>query len=135
MAKRPITQCPLCDASLITTELQCGDCGTTLRGDFPPSRCAFCSLPEDQFTFLVLFLRCRGNLRDVERTLGLSYPTIRARLDVLLSTLGYTGEAAEGAAESATDSASEDRRRQILDELNTGKVSADEAVHLLEALG
>ena len=49
--------------------------------------------------FLELFLRCRGNLRDVERTLGLSYPTVRARLDALLASLGYTAAASPDTAD------------------------------------
>jgi hypothetical protein len=73
--------------------------------------------------FLELFLRCRGNLRDVERTLGLSYPTVRARLDALLANLGYTAtEPAEAA----------DQGREILDALDAGRLSADEAIALLE---
>jgi hypothetical protein len=75
-------------------------------------------------TFLELFLRCRGNLRDVERTLGLSYPTVRARLDVLLASLGY------GAA--PTESANQ--RREILAALEAGDMTAEEAIAALEAL-
>jgi hypothetical protein len=103
------------------------ECGTTLRGDFPPSRCAFCALPEDQIQFLELFLRCRGNLRDVERKLGLSYPTVRARFDVLLSTLGYSDVEPE-----PTETA--EQRRVILEDLSAGRLSAEEAVRVLERM-
>ena len=91
--RRPLTECPVCDSPLAVAELQCRECGTTMRGEFAPSRCPFCALPEEQLRFLELFLRCRGNMRDVERTLGLSYPTVRARLDALLTRLGYTAVA------------------------------------------
>ena len=70
-----------------------------------------------------LFLRCRGNLRDVERTLGLSYPTVRARLDALLATLGYTLAVSPDTGE---------QRREILEALDAGRVTADEAIALLE---
>ena len=80
--------------------------------------------------FLELFLRCRGNLRDVERSLGLSYPTVRARLDVLLSGLGYTEESAEG-SETAEDT---DRRREVLNALNAGDMTAEEAIQVLQTL-
>ena len=123
--RRPLTQCPVCDAPLVTTELRCRECATALRGEFTPSRCRFCALPPDQQKFLELFLRCRGNLRDVERSLGLSYPTVRARLDALLASLGY-------AAAAAPDS--DEQRREILESLNAGRLTADEAVALLEAL-
>jgi hypothetical protein len=123
--RRLITQCPVCDAKLAIAELECRGCGTTLRGSFEQSRCPFCALPPEQIKFLELFLRCRGNLRDVERTLGLSYPTVRARLDSLLSALGYTGTSPADAAE---------QRREILEALNAGTLSADEAAAMLEAL-
>jgi hypothetical protein len=121
--RRTVSQCPVCDSPLAITELRCRGCGTALRGDFPLTRCDFCALPPEQLKFLELFLRCRGNLRDVERTLGLSYPTVRARLDALLAGLGYT------AAETPP---SEDQRREIVDALNAGRLSTAEAIAMLE---
>lgn len=121
--RRSLTQCPVCDASLTITELRCRDCGTAVRGSFPLTQCAFCALPPEQLRFLELFLRCRGNLRDVERTLGLSYPTVRARLDALLVSLGYSGEEPEPTA---------DQRKEILEALHAGQLTAEEAISLLE---
>jgi hypothetical protein len=129
--RRLITQCPVCDADLEIAELNCRACSTILRGSFEPNRCRFCGLPAEQMKFLELFLRCRGNLRDVERTLGLSYPTVRARLDSLLSALGYTGTSS---AEADGPLPAAERRREILEALNAGTLSADEAAAMLEAL-
>jgi hypothetical protein len=123
--RRSLQQCPVCDSPLAITELQCRGCGTALRGEFQLAACPFCALPPEQFRFLELFLRCRGNMRDVERTLGLSYPTIRARLDTLLNALGYTAAAAQDTTE---------QRREILEALNTGGLTADEAIAMLEEL-
>jgi hypothetical protein len=123
--RRSLTTCPVCDTTLTIAELACQACGTTLRGEFAASHCAFCALPDEQRQFLELFLRCRGNLRDVERTLGLSYPTVRARLDTLLATLGYG---------PAPPPDAPDQRREILDALNAGRLSAEEAISLLEAI-
>jgi hypothetical protein len=123
--RRTPSQCPVCDLPLSISELRCRGCGTTLRGDFTLSQCSFCNLPAEQLKFLELFLRCRGNLRDVERTLGLSYPTVRARLDALLASLGF-------AAAESPDSA--DQRREILEALDAGRLTADEAIAQLEAL-
>src|SRR5438128_3323000 len=123
--RHALTQCPVCDSPLAITELRCRDCGTALRGEFPLTRCPFCVLPAEQLKFLDLFLRCRGNLRDVERTLGLSYPTVRARLDALLATLGYTAAATPPADE---------QRREILEALDAGRLTPDEAIAQLEAL-
>src|SRR5947207_1296620 len=116
--RRTLSQCPVCDSPLAITELRCRGCRTALRGEFPLTRCDFCVLPPEQLKFLELFLRCRGNMRDVERTLGLSYPTVRARLDALLADLGYS------AAESPPI---EDQRREIVEALNAGTLTADEA--------
>jgi hypothetical protein len=121
--RRTPSQCPVCDSPLSISELRCRGCGTTLRGEFALSRCSFCNLPPEQLKFLELFLRCRGNLRDVERTLGLSYPTVRARLDALLTTLGYSPVVSPDAGEQP---------REILEALDAGRVTADEAIALLE---
>lgn len=123
--RRTVGQCPVCDSPLAIAELRCKACGTTLRGEFPASRCRFCALPDEQMKFLELFLRCRGNMRDVERSLGLSYPTVRARLDALLASLGYT---------TAAPADHFDQRREILEAIDAGRMSVDEAVALLEAL-
>src|SRR5438128_1999701 len=123
--RRTPSQCPVCDLPLSISELRCRGCGTTLCGEFALSRCSFCNLPPEQLKFLALFLRCRGNLRDVERTLGLSYPTVRARLDAFLATLGYTAAATPPADE---------QRREILEALDAGRLTPDEAIAQLEAL-
>ncbi len=121
--RRSLTQCPVCDSPLAITELACRDCGTALQGDFPLSHCAYCALPPEQVRFLELFLRCRGNLRDVERSLGLSYPTVRARLDALLAGLGYSAPEAE---------ASPDGQREVLEALEAGRLTFDEAMTMLD---
>ena len=121
--RRTVHQCPVCDSALSVTELRCQACGTALRGSFPLSRCAFCSLPPEQLKFLELFLRCRGNMRDVERSLGLSYPTVRARLDAVLASLGFT------APEPVP---SDGQRREIIEALDAGQLSTEEAIALLE---
>src|SRR5688500_13763997 len=87
--RRLLTECPICDQPLEGTELDCRACATPLRGPFPPSGFPVCVLPAEHLSFLETFLRCRGNMRDVERSLGVSYPTVRARLDALLDSLGY----------------------------------------------
>ena len=125
--RRSLTQCPVCDSALAITEFQCGECGTTLSGEFPPPSCAFCSLAEEQRAFLELFLKCRGNLRDVERQMGLSYPTVRSRLDVLLTQLGYGPEAASPAPDDL-------ERRAVLERLESGDLAAEDAIRLLEAM-
>jgi hypothetical protein len=93
-----------------------------VEGHFELSK--FNRLDPEHLAFLELFLRARGNIKEVERELGLSYPTVRARLDALLATLGYAVE-----PDRKTDIAK--RRREILDELDAGKLTADEALRML----
>ena len=91
--RRPIripTGCPVCGGRLHTTRLSCESCGTELSGQFPT--CAFCSLEPNDRELLEVFLRARGNLKEVERHLGVSYPTARARLDSVLARLGLAPE-------------------------------------------
>ena len=81
-----ISTCPVCSSDLTVTRLACRTCGTALEGEFSVGR--FGRLGREQMTLLESFLRSRGNLRDVERELGISYPTVRARVDALVRALG-----------------------------------------------
>jgi hypothetical protein len=83
---RPPRDCPVCSSRLETTQLGCPTCGTGLSGHFAP--CEFCGLEQGDLTMLRVFLASRGNMRDLERHLGVSYPTARARFDDLLRRLG-----------------------------------------------
>jgi len=103
-------------------ELGCSECGITVRGEFP--RCEFCALPAEQLRFLRLFVSRRGNLREVEREMGVSYPTVRARLDDLLRALGYATS-----APSALDR--QERRREVLEALREGTMTPEEAAKAL----
>lgn len=87
MAHDVISTCPVCSSELAVTRLHCGTCGTTLEGDFSVGR--FGRLDREQTRLLESFLRSRGNLRDMERELGISYPTVRARVEALVRALGF----------------------------------------------
>jgi hypothetical protein len=80
----------VCSHALATTRLTCRSCSTELSGDF--DSCEFCSLAREDRETLRVFLASRGNLKDVERHLGVSYPTARARFDELLDKLGIRSE-------------------------------------------
>jgi hypothetical protein len=91
--------CPVCGDRLVLTRVGCESCGTELSGRFEP--CDFCALSADDRTLLRVFLVARGNMKELERHLGVSYPTARARYDGLLARLGLRAEPdpAAGAAE------------------------------------
>jgi hypothetical protein len=132
-----ISTCPVCSGELSVTRLHCRSCGTTLEGDFSVGR--FGRLTREQLALLESFLRSRGNLRDMERELGLSYPTVRSRLEALVRALGFgpradADEAAE--AEPAADPAiNRATRQEILERLARHEINADEAADAIRALG
>jgi hypothetical protein len=134
-----IATCPVCDHELAVTRLNCGECGTTLEGNFSVGR--FGRLSRDQLTLLESFLRSRGNLREMERELGLSYPTLRGRVDALVRALGL-GDAASTVDENAgtpTDASAisgspAEARRAILERLSRREISAEDAAVALRQL-
>lgn len=85
-----IGRCPICAAQLRVVRLECRSCGTRLEGSFALGR--FHSLSPEQLDFLEVFVRARGSFKDVERELGISYPTVRSRLDAVIRALGYQTE-------------------------------------------
>jgi hypothetical protein len=131
-----IATCPVCSGELTITRLHCRTCGTALEGEFGVGR--FGRLDRDQMGLLESFLRSRGNLKEMERELGISYPTVRGRVDALVRALGLgDGEAAVGDeidAEATADAAVAERR-EILERLARKEISADEAASQLRALG
>lgn len=130
-----ISTCPVCSGELAVTRLHCRSCGTTLEGEFSVGR--FGRLSREQLTLLESFLRSRGNLRDMERELGISYPTVRSRVEALVRALGFGprdgDEPADEPAAEAPDTAS--LRQQILERLARREISADEAASAIRALG
>ncbi|NHB84310.1 DUF2089 domain-containing protein [Tessaracoccus sp. HDW20] len=84
------SECPVCGDTLITTRKGCLHCGTEIAGEF--ASCEFCNLNQTDLDLLKVFLASRGNLREVEKHLQVSYPTARARLDAVLARLGLDGD-------------------------------------------
>ena len=122
------TQCPSCRSDLSITRLTCPVCGTEVTGSFGLSRLA--RLEEPHAALLELFLRVRGNVKDMERQLGLSYPTVRARLEEALAAAGLDRETPP----SLTESELRQRRDQILDQLERGEIASGDATTLLREL-
>ena len=125
---RPPRDCPVCSSRLETTQLGCPHCGTGLVGHF--ASCDFCGLDDADLDMLKVFLASRGNMRDLERHLGVSYPTARARFDDLLRRLGL-GSSGAGASPDAAGRASaastEADRLATLRALAQGDLDVDEA--------
>ena len=130
-------QCPACGGPLVITECRCLNCQLQMRGEFRPG--LFSTLSEDQLTFVRVFMRARGNLSEVEKVLGVSYPTIRSKLDEINKTLDRaeampppapvkeeSGAASAGAADEA--------RRGILAQVSSGELPAAQALQKLRDL-
>lgn len=134
MAHDVISTCPVCSGELAVTRLRCSSCGTTLEGEFSVGR--FARLSREQTALLESFLRSRGNLRDIERELGISYPTVRARVEALVRALGFGPRSDdEAAAPDDTDQPEAASREEILERLARREISAEDAAVAIRALG
>lgn len=133
LAHDVIATCPVCTHELTVTRLRCSECGTTIEGEFSVGR--FGRLNREQLTLLESFLRSRGNLRDMERELGISYPTVRARVEALVRALGFGPRDEADATPAPTTDDILAGRREILERLSRRELSAEEAAEAIRALG
>lgn len=117
---RAPTSCPVCAEELITLRLGCPNCSTEVSGHF--RSCRFCRLTAEDLELVEVFLRSRGNLREVQAHLGVSYPTAHKHFNELLVRLGLSDEAETPADKAATD---------VMSDLAAGKITVDEAEQLL----
>jgi hypothetical protein len=131
MTRELIATCPVCEGELQVSRLRCTTCGTAIEGQFSVGR--FGRLSREQMYLLESFLRARGNLRDMERELGISYPTVRNRVEALVRALGLgDGEPAQ-AAPAMADTGVAGMRRQVLERLARHEITADQAAAELRA--
>lgn len=124
------TQCPICGDELQVIRLHCDSCGTTIEGTFAPGR--WQQLNREQLAFAEVFLKRRGKIKDVEDELGVSYPTVVARLNELIAALGYDAYPPPEDAAAPIDLST--RRQAILDRLAAGDLTAADAAQQLRAL-
>jgi hypothetical protein len=120
---RPPRDCPVCAERLHVTQLGCDACGTGISGDF--ESCDFCALDSGELDVLRVFLASRGNMKDLERHLGVSYPTARARFDELVGKLGLAPRPAPDPAPSP------DPRLATLEALAEGRLDVEQARRLI----
>src|SRR3712207_4108667 len=99
MVRKVLESCPSCGGQLEIAEVQCTSCETQVRARYRP--CDFCALTEEQSTFLRIFVMSRGNLSEVEKRLGVSYPTVRAKLDEVIERLSGHAPGPQGLAQGA----------------------------------
>ncbi|HOA54601.1 MAG: DUF2089 domain-containing protein [Acetivibrionales bacterium] len=122
MTREALGKCPVCGQNTEVTAIYCSSCDTKIEGHF--TLCRFCRLTAEQKSFIEVFIKCRGNIKEVERELGISYPTVKSRLEDAANALGY-------GMQNYDDPESE-RRMEILDRLENGSISVEEALELLK---
>jgi hypothetical protein len=118
------SQCPICGGEITVTRIHCRECNTSIEGQFY-SR-TFSQLTPKQMEFVETFIRLEGKITHMEKELNLSYPTIRKLLHDVIRALGYEPGGEEELAEL-----SEEERQQILNDLDSGKISMEDALKKL----
>ncbi len=125
----PIEQCISCGGRLEIRELYCESCDITIRGRFPlEGGGPFAQLSDDQLAFLHLFVTSRGNMSDVERSLGVSYPTVRAKLDELIAALSPSEEPPAPSRPAPLT------RSEVMEQVSRGEIDVDQAMAMLESM-
>jgi hypothetical protein len=122
--RKMLEACPSCDGELEITRLSCTQCDTVILGHWAP--CRFCRLTPEHTRLLETFVRCRGNVKEMERELGTSYWTIRKQIDDLIAVLGLVATPEQEDTMSV--------QLGILDLLDRGEIDATEAVERLARL-
>jgi len=131
--KNYLNKCPICDSLLEITRYDCKSCGTRIEGSF--SGCSFCRLNDEDRLFAFIFLQTEGNMKDVERVLGISYPTIKSRLATINAQLAGEEPPVKSIrkkriAIKPTGLTSEENSL-VLDRLASGEITPDHAGKLL----
>ncbi len=114
-------RCPVCSSELTVQRLSCADCGVALEGEFLLN--PFNRLTAEQQRFVEIFLVARGNMSEVQKELGVSYPTVRTRLEEIIGQLGH-----KPASDDATQQA---ERLSTLQDVESGSLSVEEALRRL----
>lgn len=111
-------KCPICQSEIKVTEIRCKKCKSIIQGEF--DLCKFCRLNDQQKYFVEVFIKNRGNIKEIEKELGISYPTVRNKLDQVISVLGHKVE------KPVID------KKEILKKLKDGEITKDEALKQLD---
>jgi hypothetical protein len=121
--KTALSKCPVCEGELSVTRLHCDTCDTTIEGRFANG--AFAGLAPEQLDFIETFVRVEGKMNRMADEMGISYPTLRNRLHEIIRALGY-----EPGKDEPADIPDE-KRRTVLEQLDSGNIDAEEAMRLL----
>lgn len=116
-----ISRCPICNNELTVAKLKCDSCDTVIENNFRLSKFDYFS--DEELYFTETFLRCRGNIKEVEKELSISYPTVRSKLDGIIKKLGY---------ETESEEQKNKKKEEILKALENGEITAEQAISQLK---
>ena len=105
---------------IVVERVRLRDSGIAIEGQFEPPDLARLSA-EDQ-VFVMTFVQVHGSIKEMERLFGISYPTVKKRLDSIASKLEFVVDAPD------PEPVGDDRRSEIIDQLYRGEMSVEEAV-------
>ena len=133
------TECPVCHDDLHVSQLACRTCGAEIRGHFEMDRLSQL-IPEQRY-FVEVFLLCEGKLNCVQDELGISYPTVRNRLDEIIRALKRERTVALPVPPvqpvqpvQPAPAVNTAQHQEILDRLASQEISLEEALQLLEEI-
>jgi hypothetical protein len=121
--KASLNKCPVCGEDLVVARYRCESCDTSIEGRFENS--AFPGLNAEQIEFVKTFVHCEGRIKRMEDELHVSYPTIRNLLQDVIRAMGYE------LGKDVSPEVSEERRRSVLEDLDLGKITAEDATRML----
>ncbi len=129
-----ISECPVCHHDLEVVQLACSHCSTEIKGQFTLSK--FNYLDTEKLYFIEVFVKNRGNIKAIEKEMGYSYPTIKKMLDDVVVGLGYQldGKEEKEEKEEKEDETPDTSRVEILDKIDKGEITPEEAAELLAKL-
>lgn len=122
MSHNILGKCPVCASRLDVTELHCHDCNTRIQGEFKLDK--FTYLSKEEKYFVEIFVKNRGNIKEIEKDLGISYPTVKKNLEQVITALGYGDK-------TNLENLS---KEEILTKLSNGDISSEEAMKLIKDL-
>ena len=121
MQRHVIGECPICKHDLFVTKLECTHCHTEISGQFQLSK--FNYLSKEHLYFIELFIKNKGSIKQLEKELNVSYPTVKKMMDEVIVSLGYT---------VTDDEEPNTKKDEILQQLSEGKITSEEALKLLK---
>ncbi len=122
MKKSIIGYCPICHDKLVVKTLRCNHCDTEITGDFTLN--PFDYLSKDKLDFALVFIKNQGNIKAIEKELGISYPTVKKNIDELCNALNM----------KTVETNEEDLREETKRKLRNGEITFEDAERILGEL-